>query len=227
MGVTPSRREDLSRRRQADGVHRAARSRSTWPTAIVKVQRDFGNRADRKVARLKYLIAQPGPRLVQSQGRRILRQAACRAEPGRRAGLRRPHGLARTRRRPLVLRPEHRKRPPATTNDDVQTEGGSARRSASTLKPGIRLTAAPEHFVHRLAGRRSRARSKRSCSKHGVKLSRGDLERAPLVDGLRGLSHVRPGDHRKRTSAARHHRSNSKSNSPSSASSHENLHASA
>ncbi len=29
-------------------------------TAIVKVQRDFGNRADRKVARLKYLIANRG-----------------------------------------------------------------------------------------------------------------------------------------------------------------------
>ena len=28
--------------------------------AIVKVQRDFGNRADRKVARLKYLIANRG-----------------------------------------------------------------------------------------------------------------------------------------------------------------------
>ena len=29
-------------------------------TAIVKVQRDFGNRVDRKVARLKYLIANRG-----------------------------------------------------------------------------------------------------------------------------------------------------------------------
>jgi sulfite reductase (ferredoxin) len=29
-------------------------------TAIVKVQRDFGNREDRKVARLKYLIANWG-----------------------------------------------------------------------------------------------------------------------------------------------------------------------
>ncbi len=29
-------------------------------TAIIKVQRDFGNRADRKVARMKYLIAEWG-----------------------------------------------------------------------------------------------------------------------------------------------------------------------
>ena len=29
-------------------------------TAIVKVQRDFGNRADRKLARMKYLIANWG-----------------------------------------------------------------------------------------------------------------------------------------------------------------------
>ena len=31
-------------------------------TAIIKVQRDFGNRADRKIARLKYLDPQLGPR---------------------------------------------------------------------------------------------------------------------------------------------------------------------
>ena len=45
-------------------------------TAVIKVQRDFGNRADRKVARLKYLIAQLGPASVQGQGRRVLRPAA-------------------------------------------------------------------------------------------------------------------------------------------------------
>ena len=40
--------------------------------AIVKVQRDFGNRADRKVARIKYLISQLGhPRSSRPRSRSI------------------------------------------------------------------------------------------------------------------------------------------------------------
>ncbi len=41
--------------------------------AIVKVQRDFGNRSDRKLARLKYLIANWGLDQFRDEGRRVLR----------------------------------------------------------------------------------------------------------------------------------------------------------
>ncbi len=59
MGVTPS----------ADKTFPALAKRMTFirpeqaidvATAVIKVQRDFGNRSDRKVARLKYLIANRG-----------------------------------------------------------------------------------------------------------------------------------------------------------------------
>ena len=110
MGVTPSAEKTFPA-----VAKRMASSRPTEAidvaTAIVKVQRDFGNRADRKVARLKYLIHNWGLPTVQSQGRRVLRPAAGRSASRRRARLRRPHRLARARRRPLVLRPERRERP--------------------------------------------------------------------------------------------------------------------
>ena len=79
--------------------------------AIVKVQRDFGNRADRKVARAEILDRQPRARLVQGQSRGVLRSPVGAARSRRRLGLRRSLGLARSRRWPGVLRPEHRKRP--------------------------------------------------------------------------------------------------------------------
>ena len=49
-------------------------------TAVVKVQRDFGNREDRKLARLKYLIHDWGIAEVQGQGRGVLRRPAARAD---------------------------------------------------------------------------------------------------------------------------------------------------
>ncbi len=52
-----------------------------------------------------------GPRPLPQQGRRVLRRLAGAAATGRRPRLQRRHGLARARRRPLVLRPQHRKRP--------------------------------------------------------------------------------------------------------------------
>ncbi len=59
MGVTPSAEKTfpaLARRMAFIRPDQAV----DVATAIIKVQRDFGNRADRKVARLKYLIANRG-----------------------------------------------------------------------------------------------------------------------------------------------------------------------
>ena len=54
-GRHAQRQKDISGRGQADGL-RPAEQVVDVATAIIKVQRDFGNRSDRKVARLKYLI---------------------------------------------------------------------------------------------------------------------------------------------------------------------------
>ena len=83
---------------------RCATSRPTASSisciAIVKVQRDFGNRADRKVARMKYLIHDWGLRPLQQQSRRVLRRRARTAAADPRPRLQRRHGLARAGRRP-------------------------------------------------------------------------------------------------------------------------------
>ncbi len=94
--------------------------------AIVKVQRDFGNRADRKVARLKYLIANRGLEWFKAKVEEYYGQPAGAARSGRRVGLRRSHGLARARRRPVVLRLERRKRPHSRQRS-IATEDGTAR----------------------------------------------------------------------------------------------------
>ncbi len=40
--------------------------------AVVKVQRDYGNREDRKVARMKYLIADRGIEWFRAESRKVL-----------------------------------------------------------------------------------------------------------------------------------------------------------
>lgn len=59
FGVTPSAKKTFPAVAKRMGYVPAARVLDAV-TAVVKVQRDFGNRADRKVARLKYLIANQG-----------------------------------------------------------------------------------------------------------------------------------------------------------------------
>ena len=100
MGVTPSGEEDLPRRRQAAVLRHARRRCIDVAEAIVKVQRDFGNRADRKVARLKYLIHNWGLPKFKAKVEEYYGRPLRRPAPDRRHRLRRPHGLARARRRP-------------------------------------------------------------------------------------------------------------------------------
>ncbi len=59
MGVTPSAEKTFPALAKRMAFIRPEQAIDV-ATAIVKVQRDFGNRADRKVARLKYLIANRG-----------------------------------------------------------------------------------------------------------------------------------------------------------------------
>ena len=110
MGVTPSAEKTFPAVAQRMAFIRPEQVLDV-ATAIIKVQRDFGNRSDRKVARLKYLIHNWGLDAFQAKVEEYYGQALAEPHPERRARFRRPHRLARTRRRPLVLRPERGKRP--------------------------------------------------------------------------------------------------------------------
>ena len=79
--------------------------------AIVKVQRDFGNREDRKVARLKYLIANWGIPAFKAKVEEYLGPVSLRASSARRHRRRRSHRLARAGGRQAVSGSQHRERP--------------------------------------------------------------------------------------------------------------------
>ena len=51
--------------------------------AVIEVQRDHGNRADRKVARLKYLVDRLGIDVFRAKVEEYLRQSACGSTSGR------------------------------------------------------------------------------------------------------------------------------------------------
>ena len=59
MGVTPSAEKTFPALAKRMAFIRPEQAIDV-ATAVIKVQRDFGNRSDRKVARLKYLIANRG-----------------------------------------------------------------------------------------------------------------------------------------------------------------------
>ncbi len=79
--------------------------------AVVKVQRDFGNRSDRKVARLKYLIANWGIEKFKAKVEEYYGQSLRRAASDGYHRHRRPHRLARARRRQMVPGDQRGERP--------------------------------------------------------------------------------------------------------------------
>ena len=76
--------------------------------AIVRVQRDYGNRSDRKVARDEVPHPPMGNRTLSRESRRILRPRDRPTSQYRSAGPQRRHGLASPRGWPLVLRAQCR-----------------------------------------------------------------------------------------------------------------------
>ena len=110
MGVVPSAAKTFPGGGQTVGVRPARssrRSRQVSDSGAARFRRS--NRSQDGPAQ----ISDPplGLGAVQVQGGGILRREAARAASRRRARLRRPSRLARAGRRPLVLRPECRKRP--------------------------------------------------------------------------------------------------------------------
>ena len=108
MGMTPRREDTFPALAQPLAMVRPEQVVDVV-RAILTVFRDFGNRADRRQARLKYLLAAWGLEKFKAQVEARLGYALRRAAAERRLGRRRPRGLARAGRRPLVLRPARRR----------------------------------------------------------------------------------------------------------------------
>lgn len=167
MGVTPSAAKTfpaVAKRLAFIEPHEAI----DVATAIVKVQRDFGNRADRKVARLKYLIANRGLDWFKAKVEEYYGKPLAEPNPEDVRGFddhlgwheqgdgRWFYGLNIENGRLL-------------DNDEVQLKA-ALREVCHTFKPGIRLTAHQSILFTDLEAE-DREPLEATLRKHGVKLS--------------------------------------------------------
>ena len=172
-------------------------------TAIVKVQRDFGNRADRKVARLKYLIHNWGLPKFKAKVEEYYGQPLADPHPDDVHGFDDHIGWHEQGdgRWFYGLNVEN-----GRIHDDGDLRLKTALREiCRTLEPGIRLTP-HQSILFTDVGRPTRPALESILARARRQAARRDLDGAPLVDGLRRLAHLRTGDHRERAGAAGHHR---------------------
>ena len=152
--------------------------------AIVKVQRDFGNRADRKVARLKYLIHNWGSTASSKRSKSTMAAdlPAPRADDVQAFNDGMGWHEQGDGRWFYGLNVENGR----IKDEDLYRLKSALARSAQTLQPDIPSDAASEH--HLLRSRRSRPRANRKNSARAWRATdRRNLHRPPLVDGLPGL----------------------------------------
>ena len=137
MGVTPSAKKTFPAVAKRMAFIRPEQAVDV-ATAVIMVQRDFGNRSDRKVARLKYLIANWGLERFKAKVEEYYGQPLADPHPRRRARLRRSHRLARARGRPLFygLNIENGRIP----DDDGCCSKPRCARFARTYQARLRLT---------------------------------------------------------------------------------------
>ncbi len=167
--------------------------------AVVTVQRDWGDRSNRKHARLKYTIEDRG-------------LDAFRAEVEKRAGVKlgaaQPFAFTSTGDRYGWIEGENGKAHLTlyVPNGRIQDVAGGAgmltglRKIAEIHKGDMRLTREPErHHRQCLAGD---ARDDRG-DRHAVPAGAADLRLAPQFDGLRGAADLRPRARRERALPAR------------------------
>ena len=121
----------------------AARALAT-AEAVVKLFRDHGNRADRKRARIKYLVHDWGVEQFREVLTGYLGGALQPAASGRGERLRPAPRLASAGRRQMVLRPERRERPRQGRGIACGCAPACGR-SSSAFQPELRLTPAPGH----------------------------------------------------------------------------------
>ncbi len=171
-------------------------------TAIVKVQRDYGNRADRKVARLKYLIGNRGLDWFKSKVEEYYGKPLAPPDPEDVWGFDDHLGWHEQGDGRLFygLNVENGR---IVDNDHLQLKS-ALREVCHSLRPGIRLTAHQSIlFTDLQPGAGTTGRDSTSAQHQAVARN---LQCAALVDGLRRLSDLRPGNHRKRTRTAGHAR---------------------
>ena len=203
MGVTPSAAKSFPAVAQRMAFVRPDQVIDV-ATEVIKVQRDFGNRSDRKVARLKYLIHNWGLEAFKAKVEEYYGHKLPDPHPDDVRGFDDHLGWHEQGdgRWFYGLNVE---------NGRIQDTDGyrlktALREICREYRPGIRLTGASKPALHRHPAGRSQRHRGNSAAARREALAR-NLDAPPLVDGLRRLADLRPGDHRGRTGAARHDRS--------------------
>ena len=112
MGMTHGEEDTYPRTADVMGFCRP-RTRSRVAEAVVTVQRDWGDRTNRKHARLKYTIEDRGLAAFRAEVERRIGKPLGEPQPFRFDSQRRPLRLGRGRGRPLPPDALHRERPPA------------------------------------------------------------------------------------------------------------------
>ena len=171
--------------------------------AIVKVQRDFGNRADRKVARMKYLIHDWGLDRFRAKVEEYFGDSL---EPLRPVGV---HGFndgmgwheQGDGRWFYGLNVENGR----IKDTETMRLKSALREICTTIRPPLRLTPHQSIIFCDIAPGRPRP-ARRNPAPPRRAAHRGLHDRPPLGDGLPRPAHLRPGGHRERTRDAVDHR---------------------
>ncbi len=188
------------------GLGRTANKPNTWPAvaqplgyiaahhavevarAVVSVQRDYGNRADRRHARLKYLLADRGIAWFRTEvgARTLLRDGAAAAAA---LGSVEDHlGWHEQGDGRHLLRLVRRERThPGHRGCGLAVRVARGRRDTASADPPD-AAAERAHRRRDRCGSRGRDRDPRSVECHAV---RGSAERDPRLDGVPGLADMR------------------------------------
>ena len=167
--------------------------------AVMSVQRDYGNRAERTRARFKYTIDDKGLDWIKARDRGAPGRSARAGAAVRFHLQRRRVRLARDRERPLQLHPVHRERPRRRRGD--RRSWTALRAIAAVHKGTFRLTPNQNLIIADVAAE-DRPAIEALLAEHG--LAAAARERAaPQLDRLRGVADLRPRHGRDRALPAR------------------------
>ena len=162
---------------------------------VVMIQRDFGDRTDRKHARFKYTIADRGVDWFKAELFKRLGLRARAAAPVQVHHAGRPLRLAARTRWPLApdaahrIRPRRRRAGPALPHGPRKDRGHSPGRFPAHREPEPHHRQRAGQRVHEHRPHRGRSRPRQSAV---------HLAGAPRCAGLRGAAHLRPGHGRSR-----------------------------
>src|SRR6266516_2148755 len=119
--------------------------------AVITLQRDYGDRSDRRHALPQVSAGRPGARLVPGAGGAAARPATAAARSGPHQRRARPPGVARSGRRQLVLRAVHRKRAHPGYGGCAAPDRRPAHRGSIPGRRPLHAAAEPAAHGHRRA----------------------------------------------------------------------------